>query len=65
MKSKKKSEPRGLNMRDLAKEVSKREGGHVNLSIAQIAEVLRHTMIILATKDEKKVLNTIDRYRFV
>ncbi len=55
---------RVLNMNTLAKEVAAMEGGKVNLPIAQISEVLKCTFILLAKKESKDVLDTIDRYRF-
>lgn len=36
-----------MNLNELAKEVSKREGGKQNLSIAQIKEVIRHIKDII------------------
>lgn len=36
------------NLNDLAVEISKREGGKVNLPIAQIKEVMRHLIEIWA-----------------
>lgn len=55
---------RGLNMRELAKEVTALEKGKKEVNIAQTAEVLKCVFTILAKKEPKDVLDTIDRYRF-
>lgn len=45
-----------MNLNTLAKEVSTKEGGVENLSIAQIKEVVRHTLDLLAQEDPVDVL---------
>ncbi len=55
---------RGLNMRWLATEISKREGGKVNLPIAQISEVLKHAFIIIGTQEYATILDTVDKYKY-
>ncbi len=55
---------RGLNMKTLAKEVTALEKGKKEVNIAQTAEMLKCTFIVLAKKEPKDVLDTIDRYRF-
>ena len=42
-----------MNLNQLAVEISKREGGKQNLSIAQIKEVLRHMCDIIAEDQEQ------------
>lgn len=54
-----------INMRDLAAEVAHREGGKVNLPIAQVAEVLKHAMMLIGEVDDDVILNTVDKYRFM
>lgn len=54
------------NLNDLVREISKREGGAQNLSIAQIKEVMRHEWDIISEiyeslGGEKKVEHLFDR----
>lgn len=51
-----------MNLNDLARRIAKREGGKVNLSIAQIKEVLRITFEELSEEKPSKVLEAIERY---
>ena len=52
-----------MNMREFAREVTKKEGGKVNLSIAQVSEVIRLTMQGLAEMDDYDIINQINKYR--
>lgn len=45
-----------MNLNTLAKEVSTKEGGVQNLSIAQVKEVVRHTLDLLAQEDPLDVM---------
>jgi hypothetical protein len=52
-----------MNMNEVAKEVTMREGGKVNLSIAQVKEVLRIYNDLLANNYfPADVIRTIGRY---
>jgi hypothetical protein len=51
------------NLNTLAKEVARREGKKINLSIAQIKEVIRHMLAVLATVDYLDVMIVLQRYR--
>jgi len=50
-------------MRKFAKEVTLKEGGKVNLSIAQVSEVIKLTMEGLAEMEDKDIINQINKYR--
>lgn len=50
-----------LQFHDIAVEISRREYGAINLDIAQISEVLRHTLDILAEADETAVMLALRR----
>lgn len=52
-----------LEFHDIAVEVSRREGGAVNLNIAEISEVLRHAFDVLTQVDEKEVVLALRRRR--
>lgn len=52
-----------MNLNQLAKTVSEREGGVENLTIAQIKEVIRHTLDILAEEDQIDVLIALRKRR--
>lgn len=52
-----------MNMREFARRIAQQEGGKVNLSIAQISEVIRLTMLGLAEMDDCDIINQINRYR--
>jgi len=52
-----------MNLNDLAREVTLKEGGKVNLSIAQVKEVTSILLRILASKPQKEVDRTLVRYR--
>lgn len=51
-----------MNLNDLAKRVTLREGLKVSLSIAQVKEVIRHTLIELSKEDNQVILKVINRY---
>jgi len=46
------------NMNKLAEEVTRREGGKVNLSIAQIKEVLGHLSDVVYSEDPSEASHT-------
>lgn len=53
-----------MNVHDLAVRVSHKEGGHRNLSIADIKEVIKLTMIELANNDDMiDTIKTVMRYK--
>lgn len=51
-----------MNLNKFAKAVTLKEGGKVNLSIAQVKEVIKLTFQELSTESDKVILNTIRRY---
>lgn len=50
-----------MNVRELAKKVAAREGGKQNLSIAQIAEVLRIALTEMANHSDDEIRAAIRR----
>lgn len=52
-----------MNLNTLAKEITKREGKKINLSIAQVKEVLSITLRLLAKLDEDEILDIVYRYK--
>jgi len=54
-----------INLRDLAVETSKREGGAVNLPIAQILEVQRHTLNGLSEYSMYDAILTVNHRRVI
>jgi len=52
-----------INMNKFARDITLKEGGKISLSIAQVKEVLRLTMIKLAKLKEKDLLAVIKRYK--
>ena len=51
-----------VNMNDFAKEVAKREKGKKEVSIAQIKEILKVTLQMLAKMDGDKIYTLLRRY---
>lgn len=49
-----------INLNTLAREVAKREGKKINLSIAQVKEVVAHTLDLLAESDHYAVMDLLD-----
>ena len=52
-----------MNMNEFAKTVVLKEGKKINLSIAQVKEVVSITMRELATMSDEEILKTIHKYR--
>lgn len=52
-----------LNLNDLAKEITAQEGGKVNLSIAQVKEVMKILLTELADMTTGEVEDVLRRYR--
>jgi hypothetical protein len=52
-----------LNLNDLAKEITLQEGGKVNLSIAQVKEVMKILLTELANMTTGEVEDVLRRYR--
>lgn len=52
-----------MNLNEFAREVTLREGGKVRLSIAQVKEVLRITLRMLAFMPEREVERIFSYYR--
>jgi predicted DNA-binding antitoxin AbrB/MazE fold protein len=52
-----------VNLNDLARKITLREGGKVNLSIAQVKEVMRLLLIEMAAMAPIEALKVIWRYR--
>jgi len=54
-----------LNLNTLAKNVAEREGGKIEVNIAQIKEVIRHTLDCLSVEKPSAVLAVLeDRQAF-
>ena len=54
-----------LNLNKLAKDVADREGGKIEVNIAQIKEVIRHTLACLSVEKPSAVLAVLeDRQAF-
>lgn len=56
-------EAEGVNLNDMAERVTAAEGGAVNLSIAQVKEVMRLTFVELTKLDVKQVGEILEKYR--
>lgn len=52
-----------VNLNDLAKTITDKEGKKVNLSVAQVKEVLKLTLHELADEDAADVLTLLKRYK--
>lgn len=52
-----------INENKLAQSVAKKEGGEVNLPIAQIKEVQRHTLDALAVCKPSEVLALLEKHK--
>ena len=52
-----------MNLNDMAKRITISEGGKKNLSIGQVKEVMKLTLMDLGTFEDKEVLKTVNRYR--
>lgn len=51
-----------MNLNELARKITLKEGGKVNLSIAQVKEVMRLTFSALSRMSDKQVRQILDRY---
>lgn len=51
-----------MNLNDLARTITLREGGNISLSIAQVKEVMRLLLIELAQMTPRQALRIIERY---
>jgi len=56
-------EVEGVNLNAMAERVTAAEGGAVNLSIAQVKEVMRLTFTELAKLDVMQVGEILEKYR--
>lgn len=52
-----------MNLNDLAREITLEEGGRVNLSIAQVKEVLKLTLVQLSFLSQNELEELLKRYR--
>jgi len=52
-----------MNLNKLAREIAKIEGKKLELSIAQIKEVLKITLIELGKFSNNEIIKTVQRYR--
>jgi hypothetical protein len=52
-----------MNLNTLAQTITRKEGGKVKLSIAQVKESMRLTLSELAAMPEEEALKVIRRYR--
>lgn len=51
-----------MNLNDFAREVTLEEGKKREVSIAQVKEILRITLILLSDYDNEEILSTVNRY---
>lgn len=51
-----------VNLNKVAVEICEREGGHVNLPIAQVKEVMRHFIDVLTEHDLYDVILCLNRH---
>jgi len=52
-----------MNLNDFAKEITQEEGGKVNLSIAQVKEVLKITLVKLSFLSPNELEELLKRFR--
>ncbi len=52
-----------VNLHDLAVKISLVEGKKISISIAQVKEVLKVTLIELALMEEEEVLETLRKFK--
>ena len=52
-----------MNLNNLAKKITLKEGKKKSLSIAQVKEVMKILLTELATMDSNEVQNILNRYR--
>jgi hypothetical protein len=52
-----------MNLNDLAKKIALKEGGSVNLNIAEIKEVMRLVFVELSGLTDEEVFEIVNRYR--
>jgi len=52
-----------MNLNDLARRVTLKEGKKKSISIAQVKEVIRLTLIELANQDYEQTIKTLVRYQ--
>jgi len=52
-----------MNLNNLARVIASEEAGKIEISIAQIKEVLRITLEELGTYEDKEIIRTVNRYR--
>ncbi|MBT9131413.1 MAG: hypothetical protein DDT42_01507 [candidate division WS2 bacterium] len=52
-----------VNLHDLAVRIALIEGKKISLSVAQVKEVLKVTLIELALMEEKEVLETLRKFK--
>ena len=51
-----------MNLNELARQITLREGKKKSLSIAQVKEVMKITLQELAQMNDNDILNTVQRY---
>lgn len=52
-----------MNLNEFAKTITLKEGGKKSLSVAQVKEVIKLTLLELAAKEDNKVLKLLKRYK--
>ena len=52
-----------IDMNDFATDITKKEAGKVEISIAQVKEVLKLTFEKLATMTQEEVMDIVKRYK--
>ncbi len=52
-----------INLHDLAVRITLIEGKKISISVAQVKEVLKITLIELALMEEKEVLETLRKFK--
>ncbi|MHA1470387.1 MAG: hypothetical protein ACTSSP_07480 [Candidatus Asgardarchaeia archaeon] len=53
-----------INLNELAREIARKESGKIEISIAQIKEIMKDMFELLAEEKSWEVLRTIDKYRY-
>jgi len=55
--------PMAINMNDFASEITRKEAGKTEISVAQVKEVLKLTFEKLATMTQEEVMEIVKRYK--
>ena len=52
-----------MNQNKIARRIALKEGGHINLNISDIKEVMKLFLIELAKEDSVKVIDLLKKYK--